>query len=398
MAKFSGWVGRQDGSGRTVDTEGVIQEHASKPSMDQFTPRDPNAPKGNFIKTPELQTRIGEGGQAEVFQGSRYAKVFAKGETGQVRQEYLHEQIQRKKDAERAKSEALGARMTAKQRIDAQNTELQMLQNVRAKVEQEFSDGKYTPEQMEQLEDQIATKERAILPQGIKKQPSPQETFEASIVRLPNGRVGQMDKSGMFKEIETGISMTEYAKVKSDAFDALSNVVTGQDADGNDIYKDPTAEEINTYASDTLAEYMRASGLITGAHSGQDEQGGGVQGQQGGQQVQQEEQFTRLPQKGRRQKAPADKRTITKHFKEELDALGLRASGPEIAELGTRLVTNAVQSGMSAEDAVAELKKAHRSARQRLGGIWVGGFNERKMLETAELAEFDVLKAKSEAQ
>ncbi len=245
MAKFTGWVGRGDGSGLAIDTEGNIQQFNQKPPESDFVPKPEGAPEGDFIQTPagEFAPRLGAPG-------------------GQARTEFLGELTDRRNLIERAAAARLGARMGAKKKLDKQGLRLgytpvqermrSALRESRAKLEQEWADKKWTEDQMFQLESQLFLKEQAIMPQMIKQPPTPQEQFQQSLVQDQVTGIRYTRKNnGDYSPLSGGLSATDRMKLAKIAVEAIEAEAIAWDKENKPTrFKVATAEEVNAWITD----------------------------------------------------------------------------------------------------------------------------------------------------
>lgn len=280
MAKFRAWVGTPGGGGIALRTDGTIEKFDRKPPEIEFLEKPEDAPKGDFIKLPSTDFTFDEQGRAIPIPGSQYAANLA-APGGQVRTEFIGELEDRRRKHEQVMAAKLGARMGAKQKLDSQGLRMgytpvqerqrSALLDVRAKLEAGYADDQYTPTQMQQFEEMVTLKENAILPQMIRQPLSSQEKLQASIVRLDNGRVGQLDKDGIFKEIQDGFTFKDWNTAIENATGSLKEEALVKDAKGviTAEGKPPTTDEIQERAKATLQSYFAAKGFITGATGGQ---------------------------------------------------------------------------------------------------------------------------------
>ncbi len=378
MAKFTGWVGKPDGSGFAVDEQGNIQPFKQKPPESEFVSKPAGAPAGDFIRTP----------------AGEFAEV---GPGGQARTEFLGEIQDRRNEVEKAAAARLGARMGAKKKLDEQGMRLgytpaqerskSALRNARAKLEGQFADGRHTPEQMLQFENQIFLKEQAIMPQMIRQQPTPQETLQASIVTLPNGRVGQLDDKGLFKEIDTGsVTFKDWNNAVKNARESFQTGPALEDEKGK--LREPSSEEIQQRALESITNFQTIKGLLTGADSG-------------GQPPTGQPQLREQPAPAAAVQPTTVKPTQTdmqEVFNTGVAALGGRASASEMEQLGQQFVLQAVQSGMSVDDAVEQFMKLWRKARTKKGVLRVaspGKFDKNKLKQAASRSRLEFLRAKA---
>lgn len=278
MAKltFTAFGKNPDGTFDAVDTAGKFHTFDTEAERAAAGTIIPKASEGEFVQRPAVPQEDGTFKPGEI---SRFRDVVSNaGNRRTVRNEFLGEIQDRKAEAERRMAGMLAARMGAKQKLDqegrsmgytqSQQKTLTQIQDSRAKSEQDVANKRLTPEQMQLFEKEYQKREALIMPQMIRQPPSPQAKFQSSLVTLGNGRVGQVDQHGMWKEIETGVSIKDYADIKLRAYEQLQNIPTGKDKDGNDVFGEPDAGAVNALAGSMVQEWAALGGLMSGANMG----------------------------------------------------------------------------------------------------------------------------------
>ena len=273
--KFRAWVGTPGGGGQALRLDGTIVKLDEKPPESEFVDKPAGAPSGDFIQTPNKDFRTDAEGNIEAIEGSQFARIGRPG-ARTARTEFIGEVQDRRNQNERIMAAKLGARMGAKKKLDTQGMRMgytpvqerkrSALMDVRGKLESEFSEGKWTAEQMKQLEEQVTLKENAILPQMMRQQPTSQEQFNSAVVQDPvTGIRFTTDKSGNYKPLSTGMTSADRLKLVKEAREAIEAEAIEFDKDGKPKkFKVATAEEVNAWIKEVTQQDAQINAAMGG--------------------------------------------------------------------------------------------------------------------------------------
>ena len=147
-----------------------------------------------------------------------------------------------------------------------------------------YSRDDWTPEQMLDADRSLRMKENQILPSWVKKPPTMQDEFNASVVQLPGGGWAYKDAKGKINEINGNAPpFKDWMAAKVAIKEAYTREET--DAKGNVKYIEPSDEEASQLLVKEFQNYQRAWGIASGV---------ATQGEQGGEQPEQPQQGTNM--------------------------------------------------------------------------------------------------------
>lgn len=224
-----------------------------------------------YTTRPEEQALLEAGGIGPVYGGK-----LASGTEFTGFRDYGGERsfaVAREQEKQEERAAVLGARIKAKNVIDSQQTsmaytpqqerELERLHNARATAEAKVATGEWTPQDLEQAEEQITSQIKAILPQPIKKGPTPTDIFMQNQVQDPiTGVRVYQDKNGKWNEVPGQPDHATRLKYWELAGQQLK--VVGKDKDGKPVEEPLNAAEQSAW----VANAMRTSVQIGAATGG----------------------------------------------------------------------------------------------------------------------------------
>lgn len=374
-----------DRPGIGVDSEGNEFEFAEKPPDSDFITPKPGAPEGQSIEDPVT----GE---------------FIPLNTAQERRQSIYQSAGgiRDRKNERVMAAKLFARQESKKQIDGKTTEfgytpkqqrnLDAIQNSRAKLEQEFSEKMWTPDQMHRMEVELSQREGLILPQRVRRQPTVQDQFNANIVTLPNGSKALFNPAkGTTEPLDVGtkIPYKDWTKGIADTTEAMT---TFNDVTGKEIVPDPA--EVQRVFMDNYRAYQEAQGIVGGA-AGEPQQPDLLAERKAGfgRKVKPQPAAREVPAK------PVDQR---KKWKADLTALEQEHGGKPpreaMQQFGESFVADAVAGGMGVEEAVESFITFWKEERSKRGIGAVGSsrfVNKAQIKVAAQASRLEFLRAKA---
>lgn len=366
--KIRSFVGAPGGGGTVEFEDGSSEQVDARPQPNEFV-EVKGVPRGDFIQDPVTRT-------------------FEPMGRGTARNEFFGEALDREAQADRVMAAKLGARMGAKQKIDEQGRTMgytvvqkrrqNQISDARAKLESEFAEQKHTPDQMKQFEKQLAAQEAAILPQMITQPPSTQQQFESNLVKMPNGSMGLYNaEKNTVEPIEVGKTMT--FKEWNEGIKTMREVMTTQGQNLDDPTKDivPTPKEVRDAFLQSHAMYQQSMGVVSGADTGQQEP---------------------PPAQPAQAQQPVN---LQETFDAGVAGLGKKADKAEMQSFGEQFVAEAVQTGMTAEQAIDTYMDLWKNAQRKKGSRKVSGpgfTSRKKLVDIAEQSELAFLEAKERQQ
>ena len=391
-AIYRGWVGDPvTGKGRALRLDGTIVELDEKPPKSEFIP-----------KTRDIEGNLPPEGDYILATTGKFARIGRPGKPT-VRTEFFGEVMDRRSANEKAIAEKLNARMQAKGKVDSQNMrmgydpeqekQLAGFRSARNKLYKEFQEGAWTPEQVQQLDEQISLRELAVLPQLLKAPPTPQQLFQSAQVTDPVTGMRMYHNGKDWKLVEGQRTAKETAVLIDRAVDALT--VDIKNDEGKDIgTRKPTAKEINQWiAGVTLGEAQIAIA-----------RGGGGQPDIGADPLA----GFRPPgaQPARPAAAPAQPEGLNAIWESGVAALKARygtrlAPLAAMEQIGNEFVTATVKQGATVDQAIKAFMELWKAQRKKRGILEVGNipnprrFKMEKLRQAAELAELELLEAKA---
>lgn len=198
---------------------------------------------------------------------------------GQSRREFIGETIQRRATQERLGREAIAAaqrmaRTGAKTKLDTENLrmgytpsqerQLSTLRDVRAKIEDQTTQGRYTTQDRDRLLEQVAQQETGILPQMINKPPSAQEQYDASVIQTSKGPALYNPKTQSLDFVDEGPDMS--FKEFTEGRNALA---TAMEVDlGEGRFGPAKKEDVDRQFAQNIQDYADFQRVLRGGDGG----------------------------------------------------------------------------------------------------------------------------------